>query len=716
MPFINFDSAIWSSVEGIELCDSGGPGNTLADPATGVSFIIAEGSMEVMDTGGGNRILFFSRINCADTILDTTTLVVRFDTPQEYVRFRIYPDPVGDAIMIVNFYEDFETTGLLDSRSVSIGFMTPAEVIYSAPDGTKEITIRTQAAENRLYEIEFYETVETSHDIALALDGSGSMEAQNKWGAMIEASDIFHDLYKEFGHNDDGFGAVRFRWDCMDAISGNQTTSQPLLNPLSTDVDLPSLYASDAADGCTPIGEAVIQAASMASGGTNAAKHLLLLTDGKNNRGRSVTSASSDPALSGVSVHTLGLGSGVNIDPIEISALASNHGGIFRQTTQPSEVLDFFTQILGDMLGKVETAVVTGDTVVIAPGTDKAVFLIAWEDTAVNNDFDLTTPDGVALNHAAIPSIPDMTITYHPSATANAHSYFVVEGNISGTWEFSSVPIDTQRIVLEDLDLKVEWAVMPQLGISGDTITIEARVLYKGKPFEGDIKVSANVTRPYESQGNLIATQQLKHPVSMKSGVDLSQRAQVISAVLSKLERQDFLYEKNNDLTFESIGNGRYRLEYDTTQYDGIYRFDLTVKGYDNNKNLIFARRSNRFCTLVNNIDVIESKINLSAIKKDVFSVTVTPINRHGMYIGPFLAEYINLTSSQATPIGLIKDNLNGTYTQLFTSTTGEPQEFSLGMFQQNIPLSTNISSDTSGRLPWILVLILLLLLLLSLL
>ena len=374
MALINFDEAAWGAVEGIELCDHVAPGNTLSDPATGVSFIIGEGAMEVLSSDG-NRFLYFSCVDCSDVVHETTTLVIRFDTAQQYVRFRIYPDPVGAAIMTVNYYREHGAIELLDSRSVPIEFLTPAEVIYSSSSPVRELTIRTEAAENRFYEIEFYESLsEIRHDLTLVLDGSGSMSAQNKWGVMIEAADIFHDLYQAFGNTVDGFGAVRFRWDCGDALAGNQTVAQPPLNPLSVAVDLPTLYAADGPDNCTPIGEAVIQGAAQVAGGDNPAKHLLLLTDGKNNRGRSVAVASADSALDGLTVHTLGLGSGGNIDPVEITDLATAHGGLFRQTTDASEVLDFFAESLGDMLGKVETADIIDDSATLGPERPRRCF------------------------------------------------------------------------------------------------------------------------------------------------------------------------------------------------------------------------------------------------------------------------------------------------------------------------------------------------------
>jgi len=309
--------------------------------------------------------------------------------------------------MIVNFYEQPSATNLLDSRSVPWVWAIQ-EVTYNQPgQPVRELTIRSDRPENTLHDVEFYETVAaTRQDVALALDGSGSMSAQNKWGAMIEAADLFHDLYRALGDPSDGFGAVRFRWNCGSALAGDQTAAQPSFSNLGSAIDIPALYAADGPAACTPIGEGVIAAAGMVAGATNPAKHILLLTDGKNNRGRTVSAASADAILDGMTVHTIGLGSMAHIDPVEIAALAASHGGSFRETTEPAQILDLFAQILGEMTGKAEMAVITGDNVPIAAGTSKAVFLIAWDDPAVSHDFDLSAPDGTLISHAS-PSAPE---------------------------------------------------------------------------------------------------------------------------------------------------------------------------------------------------------------------------------------------------------------------------------------------------------------------
>ncbi len=78
MAMIDFESADWGPVEEIELCDADLPGNTLTDATHGVSFIIADGSMEIINSGG-NHVLFFSDVHCdgGGAFGDPATLVIR---------------------------------------------------------------------------------------------------------------------------------------------------------------------------------------------------------------------------------------------------------------------------------------------------------------------------------------------------------------------------------------------------------------------------------------------------------------------------------------------------------------------------------------------------------------------------------------------------------------------------------------------------------------
>lgn len=547
MTYIDFESGDYPGSEGFPFCDSGP--NTMEDPTNGISFIIASGKMQISRISG-DHYLFFSRVDCADVPSSNAILVVRFDNPQQFVSFNTefgFPRVGASIEMNVEFYEEYGRTRqvgrtreipYIAGRRHPVTFNHPAKPI-------KEIVIRTQSDDNYLYSIEFYETVaDIHHDIVLVLDGSGSMAAQNKWRNMIEAADILYDFYKVMADETvDALGAVRFRWSCSDSgASGNQIEEKPPLEVLRIVPDLPGLYEGDAPDECTPIGVGIRQAADMVngSGAANPSKHLILLTDGKNNRGPSVSTVSSDSALAldPLTIHAIGLGSGVHIDPSEISVLPSEHGGSYRETTDPSEILPFFVQILGETLGKAEEAIVDGTgSVTIHDETDKAIFLIAWENPAIPHYFDLRTPDGTLIDHAAPTPPAGITATYYPKdSELVSHAYFVVEGSIGGTWQFHNVPgdLEIRLLAFEDLGLKIEWDITPVLGFTGQPITITARITLNGEPYRGDATVTAQVRRPDEAQGDLIAKEIRKYPqaTAVQTSGDTSQRAQVISSRL----------------------------------------------------------------------------------------------------------------------------------------------------------------------------------------
>lgn len=723
MAIVNFQHSAYASIEGIDLCS--GTNNTLVHPEPDISnpmvtFIVASGSMRV-GSDSGDRFLFFSKTECNGTSGNLAVVVIRFAEPQQFVRLRTGSVTAGVDATIFEFYREYNRVERLEMRSIPIVSGTDQDVTYSSSEPIKEVVIRNDLVDNRLLEVEFHESLAAiRHDIALVLDGSGSMSAQNKWGAMVQAADIFHDLYSEFGSSADQFGAVRFRCDCSDLLSGDQTQEQPALSPLSVAVDIPGLYAADGPDGCTPIGEGIIRGAEMVSDGTNPANHLFLMTDGKNNCGRPVLVACSDAKLDGITVHTLGLGTEAHIDSAEITRVADDHHGDFRQTSNPADVLDFFVETLGDMLGKVELANVTGDTVPIASGTSKAAFLIAWDNPADSHDFDLTAPGGEAVDHDSAPSIPGISWTYHPGTGTNAHAYFVVEGDIAGNWRFRNVPGGDRILVAEDLDLRIQWLLNPQLGVTGEPITLEARITYQSRPYAGDVTVKARVTRPDEARGDLVARELRKMQGSRKMGAaatpagDTSRRAQIISAVLASYERQDYLYKALSGQLFQSEGEGVFCLQFTDTENDGVYRFDLEAEGRDEQGSLVFARRATRFSTLLPNIDAGKTEIRVEALENNLYRLLVTPMTSFGHFMGPFLADHLIISTTQGLPVGRLTDNLDGSYTQLIQTTGVVPDTFSIDVLGRVIPVGGK-SGGRAGQLPWILVILLLILLLLAL-
>jgi hypothetical protein len=674
---ITFDESRFSTAVGVILC-SASQANTFDDrPTTGTRFVIAQGTMFI--TSGGDRRLAFSRFDNGTSCPEPTNgvLLILFDVPQVFAQFNLGSDFIGDggAPIQVRFFSQLGgTTGntpvnVVDTRSFD--FPIPNPVIYDNPAvSIRAIEITVRATENLIDNLSFSDTpLAAQRDVAVAFDGSGSMAAQNKWGAMIEAGDLFADVYTELGNASDTFGGVLFRWDCAQITTGSQIVNRPAPAALSSGVDIPTLFAGDSPQGCTPIGEGLITAAGMVNAGSNATKAILLLTDGINNRGRSVDVASADASLSNVAVHTLGLGSGGAIDPVAISALSAAHNGTFRQTNDPAEVLDFFVQSLGQILGKAELAVVApDDSVVIAPGTTKAIFLIASTPGTAPGDFDLRDPNGAVISHTA----PPAGFRYVAAGTTSFHAFFVVTGtDLGGTWAFVGAAATARRLAIEDLALRIQWSIDPKLGVTGDSIVVRARITYQGKPFTGKARVSAIVTSPSTSTGHLLAQGGRKAPATSGGAPDRNIRALVAAAGLKAAKLTDFPVTRSKSQAFKSLGKGVYELTYTKTAEDGVYRFDLIAEGLD--RKFRFQRRITLFSVLVS--DVAKSNATVKSHSKGLYLATVRPMRADKALVGPFLASKLTFQTTLGQFTGATKDHLDGSYSRLLAhSGKGKPK------------------------------------------
>ena len=112
-----------------------------------------------------------------------------------------------------------------------------------------------------------------------------------------------------------------------------------------------------------------------------------------------------------------------------------------------------------------------------------------------------------------------------------------------------------------------------------------------GAPYKGSVSVSATVTRPDESQGHLVASEQQKQPVAPKPVGDTSHRREIIATVLGRRDRHDFLFKSLPPVAFAVSSDGVYKMQYTDTQFDGVYRFDLQAEGRAADGKRVFARR-----------------------------------------------------------------------------------------------------------------------------
>jgi hypothetical protein len=157
MPCINFTTGPWGLLGPNERICSDQMGNTftdaVTDSTTAVSFLVVDGKAFV-DTVSGNRMLFFSNVDCGNTVHPNVTLVIRFTRPQERVTFQLNFDEHGTAPAMVNFFtlpNNPSPSNLVGSQSIPWNGNQFVDVIYdNCCYPIQEITIRTDRPENSL--------------------------------------------------------------------------------------------------------------------------------------------------------------------------------------------------------------------------------------------------------------------------------------------------------------------------------------------------------------------------------------------------------------------------------------------------------------------------------------------------------------------------------------------------------------------------------------
>ena len=269
-----------------------------------------------------------------------------------------------------------------------------------------------------------------TRDVMLVVDRSGSMveldgTGRKKIDAAKDAVSLFVQLVRAGTGNRAGL------------VSFSTTSGPPTFNIAAvTDPNKVALigvppYAGGVVGTLTPggmtsIGEGLDAArAQFPMPGSNP-RAILLLTDGLQNTPRFI--ADVEPALAGIDIHAIGLGSDANLDSALLSALAAGHGGLFTRASSGLALLKFFSQAFGNIF---EAGVLLDPEFVLpanqsAPplefrvcGEERLTVVVGWDRTDANLVVQLRTPGGTAI----------------PVGTAGT------ESSLGRNWTFLRVPL-----------------------------------------------------------------------------------------------------------------------------------------------------------------------------------------------------------------------------------------------------------------------------------
>lgn len=181
--------------------------------------------------------------------------------------------------------------------------------------------------------------------VMLVIDHSGSMSAQGKMAAAVDAATLFIDMAEANGVP--GLGTVGFSTTA--AVLAGSALAQ--LTPAHAD-DVRDAIGALAPTSLTSIGDGLQKAWDEFDGDpVNAAREVVvLLTDGIENTAPLIDDVDGTLAADGIKVYAIGLGEDYGIEPVKLEDLSVLTGGDYRMTGDPAMLEEFYLQILADNL------------------------------------------------------------------------------------------------------------------------------------------------------------------------------------------------------------------------------------------------------------------------------------------------------------------------------------------------------------------------------
>jgi hypothetical protein len=269
-----------------------------------------------------------------------------------------------------------------------------------------------------------------TRDVMLVIDRSGSMSegdgtGRRKIDAAKDAVSLFVQLVRAGTGN--RVGLVSFSTDDGPPFFAIANVTNPNKNTLIGGPPFAGgLVGGLTPNGATSIGEGLDSArAQFPMPGANP-RAILLLTDGLQNRPRSI--AEVEPALTGIDVHAIGLGSESNLDGELLSALTAAHGGLYTRASSGLALLKFFSQAFGNIF---EAGVLLDPEFDLPEnrsadplefrvcGEERLTVVVGWDRTDASLVVQLRTPGGTAI----------------PAGSAGTESSF------GRNWTFLRVPL-----------------------------------------------------------------------------------------------------------------------------------------------------------------------------------------------------------------------------------------------------------------------------------
>lgn len=669
----------------------------------------------------------------------------------------------GDAYQLVQAYRNLSQTDSITGSTAAVGGWTEYEFsdatgimeLYVSTDfgenNLDEFILRQAATPTEPGVAMLFDT---SGSMSWDHNGMPGVPVDQQRLTLAKRAAIpFMDLLNTHGADATRFGIATFPphpWSGASGCNGQVITAMTATNAASHDtavnVTIPGLLA----EGNTPLLAGVNTARDML--GSEARKAMVLLSDGYHNCPTSVeagdasfTALVNGLTAAGVRVYTIGFARPGDVDNHFLDELASATSGNWSDVTQdpgfdpgvwnPATALaSSYNKILADGLGLAVSAdplgvIGAGTTarhLVAINGQDRKVsFFLSWVTPAAGRlGLTVKSADGVSVEAGTMPGVQIHQGDTYKIITVD-RSFLQQPGKVGANrWTIEvnggqlppGVQEHYQYSVINDSALKMSAALDKGSYQTGDTVTLTARLAEPGRPLLNARNITVTITRPEDGAGNWFAD----HGVTAKELATIP--ATLNNESLHDVQRKAIYLTDMRKVRFpersgpmvmrlyddgshgdQMAGDGVYTNRFTDTVKEGAYSFYFQASGNSSSGDG-FDREAliQKYVTV--NID--PDNVVVAVIPRDdpvgdsrQYRVVVTPRDNYGNYLGPRYGSQIAMTATNGSFVGGIKDELDGSYSQLLSVPLAvSAADVDVGVTMRGETMAFNLADELNAR------------------
>jgi|GEM_PF-755709 len=502
----------------------------------------------------------------------------------------------------------------------------------------------------------------TDVDVVAVFDRSGSMslsapDGGTKIESAREAAELFFGLVRTTETHQAGLvsfshtASTEHTLTLMDAGARTALIGPPLAT---------SKVGGLSAGGTTTIGGGLQQAQQQINthGGTNTPS-MLLLTDGLQNTAPMIETVES--TLGGTHICAVGFGSEASLDGPLLTRLARDHGGLYTRADTGLNLKKFFALCFGNIFENgisvdpeyhVDQGALAADPIpILVCGEDSLTVVVGWEFARSYFELELESPGGAVVT-ASTPGVD----AERGATWAFLRLPLPFDGERDGTWTLTARrargpvefphPLPYERfmvVTVIDGGPRLMPVSLPRL-YTGDTLAPMVTLRdASGRIYRADIELE--LERPAEGTGNLLARSglgrarridgdQLDARVSSLLELEAATDGPLIPTTMVNLTLRDDGVDDEGAL--ERDGQFGARAPELLTR-EGHYGFHARATFGDS----CTARRETLWAAYVSvgidpdQTEVTSEVVGTTADGRSRVTVTFTPRDRYGNYVGP---------------------------------------------------------------------------------